>query len=154
MLLGFRKHTSELAIFYENTYSVVPESSCFIGANKTLEQFGTVVHFLNSHEMWYTFKQEMLLDLDGERVRRKKKNVFMILMHLNSITNNFVQNCLKVTHVNSLSRITVRSSIWSSTKIRGNKIWWIKKKIKLCPFIDQQCCIKYSSNNVLNVLHV
>lgn len=69
----------------------------------------------------------MLLDLDGERIRRKK-NVLMILMYLNNITNDFVQNCLKVTHVNSLSGITVKSSMWSSTKIRGNKIWWKKEK--------------------------
>lgn len=45
-----------------------------------------------------------------ELEEKKKRIVFIILMFLHNVTNNFVQKCLKMPHVNSLSRITVRSS--------------------------------------------
>lgn len=123
---------------------MLPETCCFIGANKTPEQFGTVVHLLNSPEMWYTFKQQILLHLDGERVKRKKTPVLMILLYLNNITNNFAQNCLKVTHVNLLCRITVRSSFWSSTEINRQQ-GLVKKRKQIGSF-----ALSLINNAVLN----
>lgn len=61
-----------------------------------------------------------------EEKKKKKKNCFDYF----DITNNFVEKCLKMPHVNSLSRITVRSSTWSFTEINSELLQGLAKKPK------------------------
>lgn len=79
-----------------------------------------------------------------KELKGKKKN-----MYLNNTTNNFVQNCLKVTHVNSLGRITVRRIFYLIIHRNKRQQGVVKKREQIGNF-----ALSLTNNAALNTIVV